>query len=147
MHKTGTLVIALLALAVVFAGSAVAGNAGATTQAYGKNKLGYYDLESTALAQMMQNKDFRLINVHIPYEGELADTDAFIAYDAIAQNLDKLPADKNAKIVLYCRSGRMSAISAKQLVGLGYTNVYDLSGGMNEWARQGNKLLKNQTRN
>lgn len=107
-----------------------------------KNTKGYADIGSASLAAMLANKDFALINVHIPYDGELAKTDAFIPYDAIGQNLDKLPSDKNAKIVLYCRSGSMSVSAAKELVALGYTNVYNLDGGMNEWKKQGNEVLR-----
>jgi rhodanese-related sulfurtransferase len=40
--------------------------------------------------------------------------------------------DKEAKIVVYCRSGRRSAEAAKVLKELGYKNVYDL-GGINSW--------------
>ncbi len=40
--------------------------------------------------------------------------------------------DKAAMIVVYCRSGRRSAVSAKTLSELGYTNVYDL-GGILDW--------------
>ena len=40
--------------------------------------------------------------------------------------------DKEAMIVVYCRSGRRSAISAKTLSEIGYTNVYDL-GGILDW--------------
>ncbi|MEK7151843.1 MAG: rhodanese-like domain-containing protein [Patescibacteria group bacterium] len=102
-----------------------------------KNAEGYYDIESIALTQKQKNEDFFFVNVHIPYAGELANTDAFIPYDTIGQNLGKLPSDKNAKIVLYCRSGSMSTVAAKELIALGYTNVYNLTGGMNAWEKSG----------
>lgn len=44
---------------------------------------------------------------------------------------EELP-DKDASILIYCRSGNRSAIAAKKLVNLGYTNVYDF-GGINDW--------------
>jgi phage shock protein E len=40
--------------------------------------------------------------------------------------------DKDALILIYCRSGRRSAIAAKELIGMGYTQVYDF-GGINDW--------------
>ncbi len=108
-----------------------------------KNAQGYYDVNSAALTDMLKNKDFSLVNVHIPYGGELADTDAFIPYDTIGQNLGKLPADKNAKIVLYCRSGSMSTEAAQELTALEYTNVYNLAGGMNAWEKSGYAIERN----
>lgn len=97
----------------------------------------YTDVTVAELQTMLANKDFTFVNVHIPFEGNIAKTDVSIPYDQIDQNLDKLPSDKNAKIVLYCRSGRMSAISAKTLIGQGYTNVWNLSGGMVAWEQAG----------
>ena len=90
---------------------------------------------------MLAQKNFFLVNVHIPYEGEIKDTDAFIAYDSIADNVDKLPPDKNAKIVVYCRSGGMSAIAARELIRLGFTQVSDLAGGMIDWEKSGYKII------
>lgn len=78
-----------------------------------------------------------LINVHIPYAGQIKATDAFIPYNEIEKNQAKLPSDKSARIVVYCRSGRMSVTAARTLVGLGYTNVSDLEGGMDNWKQQG----------
>jgi rhodanese-related sulfurtransferase len=100
----------------------------------------YTDVSVTEGQVMLANKDFTFINVHIPFEGNIAKTDKSIPYDQIGQNLDKLPSDKNAKIVLYCRSGRMSAIAAETLVGLGYTNIWNLSGGMAAWEQAGLKI-------
>jgi rhodanese-related sulfurtransferase len=45
--------------------------------------------------------------------------------------------DKTALIVLYCRSGQRSAVSASALQRLGYTNVYSLAGGLKEYERVG----------
>ena len=100
----------------------------------------YLDVTPTALNAMLADKDFVVVNVHVPYEGEIQATDLFIPYDTIGSQLDELPADREAKIVLYCRSGSMSAIAARELVAAGFTNVWNLDGGMNAWQAQGYPL-------
>ncbi len=102
----------------------------------------FTNLTPQELNSMLQHKDFAFINTHIPYEGEIANTDAFVPYNALDENLGKLPADKNAKIVLYCRSDRMSTIAAKELVKKGYTNLYNLVGGMVAWQSAGLPLVE-----
>lgn len=97
----------------------------------------YTDISVSELQTMLENKDFTFVNVHIPFEGDLPNTDLSIPYDEIDQNLDKLPSDKDSKIVLYCRSGNMSSTAAETLVGLGYTNVWNLDGGFNAWEQAG----------
>lgn len=127
------------ALLLGFAGAAslTAGHFTARAQSVEAAKL-----TSPQLAARLGQKDFFLVNVHIPYEGEIEDTDAFIAYDTIAANLDKLPQDKNAKIIVYCQSGGMSAIAARDLLNLGFTQVSDLMGGMIGWEKSGYKIIK-----
>jgi len=44
---------------------------------------------------------------------------------------EKFP-DKDAKIVVYCRSGGRSQMVANQMIEMGYKNVYDL-GGIIDW--------------
>lgn len=101
----------------------------------------YTDVSAEGLANMLGAKDFPLINVHVPYEGKIAETDLFVPYDRIGRNLEKLPADKDAKVVLYCRSGSMSATAAPELVREGYTNVWNLDGGMIAWREAGYPLV------
>jgi len=103
----------------------------------------YTNVGPAELNSMLASKDFVFVNVHIPFEGDIDGTDLSIPYDQITEpdNLALLPADKGAQIVLYCRSGRMSEIAANALVGLGYTNVWNLDGGMIEWERQGFEIV------
>lgn len=97
----------------------------------------YQSVTAAELHTMLKNKDFVFVNVHIPFAGNIADTDLSIPYDQIEENLSQFPSDKNARIVLYCRSGRMSQIAAEKLVSLGYTNIWDLKGGMADWEQAG----------
>ena len=102
----------------------------------------YREVSAADLKAMLDRKDFFFVNVHIPYEGEIARTDAFIPFDKVEEQLHLLPPKKEAKIVLYCMSGRMSDIAANTLVRQGYTNVSHLEGGMLAWEKAGYPLLK-----
>ncbi len=135
------LVLTFAILIGVLAACAGQGNPQDTSkQEFRKNADGFVDITVDQLDEMLKNKDFLLVNVHIPYEGEIPNTDLFIPFNAITDNLDKLP-DKNARIVLYCRSGSMSTIAAKALVAQGYTNVYELDGGFNAWKASGRPFI------
>lgn len=127
--------LALLALTIVACGAE-----SSAPEEFTKNADGYADISVQQLAGMLEDKDLTLVNVHVPYEGEIPQTDLFIAYDEIAAHLDQLP-DKDAPIVLYCRSGGMSTFAAEELVEFGYTNVMELDGGFNAWKAAGYELL------
>ena len=63
--------------------------------------------------------DAVLLNVHVPFAGDLEGTDLSIPFDRIAERSSSLPADLDTPLFVYCRSGRMSAIAAAELVRLG----------------------------
>ena len=102
----------------------------------------YQVITVSQLKSMLDNKYFLLVNVHVPYEGEIKGTDLFVPYNEIEQKLSKLPSDKGANIVVYCRSGSMSGIAAKTLTRLGYTNIRDVGSGMLAWEKQGFPLIQ-----
>ncbi len=115
-----------------------------STPMLGKVTVGtgsYTNISPDELKAMLAKKDFVFVNVHTPYVGEIADTDLFIPSSEIEKNLDKLPKDKNAKLVLYCRTGMMSTPTVETLVKLGFTNVFNLVGGMNAWTAKQYPLL------
>lgn len=99
----------------------------------------YKNISAGELNSMFKNKDFVLVNVHIPFAGDIPNTDLSIPYDQITESsyMSQLPEDKDAKIVLYCRSGRMSQIASEELVALGYTNIWNFKNGMVEWEQAG----------
>ena len=92
----------------------------------------YTNISAEELRAMLGQKDFKLVDVHIPEQAHIPNTDYFIPYDDIERFVALLP-DKKERIVLYCRSGNMSQILAEQLVQRGYTSLFNLEGGMNEW--------------
>lgn len=78
-----------------------------------------------------------VVNVHIPYAGEIEGTDAFVAFDEVSDRLKEFPSDRSTPILLYCRSGRMSAEAGHALLEAGFTHVLDLDGGMVAWEAAG----------
>jgi len=55
-----------------------------------------------------------------------------IPVDEITSRAEKELPDKNAAIVVYCRSGVRAARAAQSLADMGYTNVYNM-GGIMSW--------------
>lgn len=50
----------------------------------------------------------------------------------LEEKAESILPDKEATILVYCRSGRRSAAAAKELIHMGYTKVYDF-GGIIDW--------------
>ncbi len=60
----------------------------------------------------------------------------------LANNLDKLPADKATSIAVVCKSGIRAAYATMTLKMLGYNNVKDVVGGMLAWEKEGLPVTK-----
>lgn len=94
------------------------------------------------LSTMLENKDFLMVNVHTPWQGDIQQTDLQLPFDQIEQRVDQLPVGKDDKILLYCYSDGMAKTAAKSLIGLGYSNVWMLEGGTVAWEEAGYTLEK-----
>jgi rhodanese-related sulfurtransferase len=148
--KLWLLIVALAALLAVAAacGSAAMdeGATGAAPSALGQRVEteggSYVNITPQELRSMLSDDDFLLVNVYSGDGGEIEGTDLFIPYDQIAGRVGELPSQRDSQIVLYCRGGGSSAIAASTLVGLGYTNVWNLDGGMMAWEEAGYPLLR-----
>jgi rhodanese-related sulfurtransferase len=94
------------------------------------------------LQAMLEDKDFTMINVHVPWQGDIPHTDLHLPYDQITNNTDQLPSDKDTKILVYCLTSGMAKVSIQSFIDLGYTNVWMLEGGTNAWNEAGLPLIK-----
>ena len=125
-------------------------SSGQASQVEGSNTLPegnepvYQSLNVDDFAEILATHphEYIIINVHIPYEGEIEGTDFNIAYNDIDALTAAIP-DQDAPIILYCRSGNMSHEASLRLLELGYSQVWDLAGGMNAWRDSGRGLLNN----
>jgi rhodanese-related sulfurtransferase len=101
----------------------------------------YRSLSPRELASMLASKDFFLVNVHVPYSGEIPGTDALISYLDTDALIKDYPSDKSSKIVVYCMTGRTAGIALRHLLKQGFTNIYMLDGGMTAWKAAGFQLV------
>ena len=51
--------------------------------------------------------------------------------------------DKNATYAVYCRSGNRSGQAVKAMKDAGFSNVFNMNGGVIEWANAGLPLVRN----
>ncbi len=102
----------------------------------------YQTLSIDEFADIVENRadEYQIINVHIPYAGDVANTDANIPYNDLDALTAAIPT-KNMPVILYCRSGNMSEQASRALVEQGYTQIWDVPGGMVAWQSSGRELV------
>ena len=95
----------------------------------------YRKISAESALQMMQDaSEYILLDVRTVEEFNEAHIEGAILvpdYEIVNRAPTELP-DKNALILVYCRSGRRSENAARELVEMNYANVYDF-GGIIDW--------------
>lgn len=74
-------------------------------------------------------------------DARLAFTNLRVPYDLLEQHIDQLPQDRETKIFCFCRIGRRSGIATRMLSEKGYTQVYNVIGGITAWKEAGFELV------
>lgn len=81
--------------------------------------------------------DFLLVDVREDVEYLVSNLDGqHIPLGQLETRLDEIEADKDAQIVMMCRSGGRSGRAVGIMEGNGFTNVYNLQGGITAWSNE-----------
>lgn len=85
-------------------------------------------------AWMDDNTPFVLIDVREGWEREVYNIGGeHIPLADVMARRDEIPVDK--PVVVYCEKGIRSSIIIQRLEGIGFNNLYNLSGGMSNWKK------------
>jgi sulfur-carrier protein adenylyltransferase/sulfurtransferase len=81
--------------------------------------------------------ELTLVDVREPFEWNIANLEGhgarLIPLDEVLERRNEI--DRDAEVVIYCRSGSRSAGAVRQLKAHGFQKVWNLKGGINAWAR------------
>ncbi|NER18198.1 rhodanese-like domain-containing protein [Spongiivirga citrea] len=111
-------------------------------QKLNKQNVPYMTIDSLA-----KNQDAILLDAREESEFLVSriENAVYVGYDQFnLRKTKKSLVDKDQKIVVYCSLGVRSEHIAYKLKKAGYTNVYNLYGGIFEWKNKGNPIYNNQ---
>ena len=103
----------------------------------------YIKITAVQGKEMIDNGNVIIVDVREQYEydEEHIEGALLLPLGEIESNVEKIIPDRQAVIIIYCRSGRRSADAAKKFVNLGYQNIYDM-GGIIDWINKGYDTVK-----
>jgi adenylyltransferase/sulfurtransferase len=83
-----------------------------------------------------EGKPVKLLDVREEYEWDIANLSAYgaklIPLGEVAERMSEI--DRDAEVVVYCRSGKRSESAIRHLQAQGFTNLLNLRGGIISWA-------------
>ncbi|NLB39610.1 MAG: peptide-methionine (S)-S-oxide reductase MsrA [Clostridiales bacterium] len=94
----------------------------------------YRRIDVATAKDMMDKGEVVIVDVRTPGEFDAGHVEGAInlPLDKIETDASKVLADKDATILLYCRSGSRSRAAGMMMVSMGYTGIYDF-GGVISW--------------
>jgi rhodanese-related sulfurtransferase len=133
--KTGILILLLLIVAV-FSAFSLGKNENKAVDFEGP---GYWELSSDEAADLIKNINPFILDVRTKGEylkGHLEGA-YLLPVQILEREIELIEKYKDQDILIYCRSGNRSTVASKILLDSGFTNVYNLRYGINEWIAKG----------
>ena len=97
-------------------------------------KAAYHKISAEEAYEMMTSQQVVVVDVRTreEYDGGHIENAVLVPNESIGSEMPEALPDKEATLLVYCRSGRRSKEAAQKLLALGYQNVYDF-GGVIDW--------------
>ena len=111
-------------------------------------RLSGFKSVSTSEGTRLFNDDAFLLDVRASneYKEGFIGNAKNISVSDLKDQLSLLPKNKEQPILVYCLSGIRSSKAASALVKAGYSNVFNLSGGINAWKAAGLPVAKTKSK-
>jgi phage shock protein E len=108
----------------------------------GGESIKYIDIPVSEAKIKVDSGEYFILDVRTREEyeqGHIAGS-VLIPNEVLLNRLDEVPRDK--PILVYCRSGRRGAISSQDLIDNGFSEVYNMEGGIAAWQNAGYPVQK-----
>ena len=98
------------------------------------DKAAYHKISAEEAYEMMTSQEVVVVDVRTreEYDGGHIENAVLVPNESIGSEMPEALPDKEATLLIYCRSGRRGKQAAEKLLSLGYQNVYDF-GGVIDW--------------
>ena len=98
------------------------------------DKAAYQKISAEEAYEMMASQEVVVVDVRTQeeYDGGHIENAVLVPNESIGSEMPETLPDKEATLLIYCRSGRRSKDAAQKLLKLGYQSVYDF-GGVIDW--------------
>ncbi|MEO8512329.1 MAG: rhodanese-like domain-containing protein [Ignavibacteria bacterium] len=102
------------------------------------------DVDPAKFEELTKEKDIVILDVRSGFEfkGDKISGAQNISYTSsgFKSYIDKL--DKSKTYLVYCASGSRSAGAVNNMMGMGFENVYNLKGGIDNWKSAGKPVVR-----
>ena len=97
-------------------------------------KATYHKISAEEAYEMMASQEVVVMDVRTreEYDGGHIENAVLVPNESIGSEMPEALPDKEAPLLVYCRSGRRSKDAAEKLLALGYQSIYDF-GGVIDW--------------